>query len=784
MVNILSRIVFSLLCLTGFISSNLYAQSEGSIQGFVFSDKKPVEFASVIIYASDSTVILNGTYTDRRGFYHFRSLVYGKYRVEVSSVGHEKKALTATVDSLHSVVTLNFDLPLQNKELQEVSVYGFSRNHVGRHSYHFDKAQKSRAAVARDLVLSLPRLKENPSTGRIASANGEPAPLILINGVVSDEEELKMIPPQKIVRVDYYDLPPMRYNTANSVIDVITLSLDDGHTGGGELRIFPLATEANARMSYAYNKRRHRAKFFSNVFYRDTRLGRKEQQEISYTTETPYSFLYDKEEKFLVENLLLKGVYTYTDANKQTFQASVSGVFDHFKNRSQLLAEAFVNTKKQNRRGESHSRASTFSPILDLYYDCRLPNGDKLYANTVFTTNVVQQVMDAEERDHENLSQIFYQDHLSANNHKSSLIAQLDYAHYLGRTLLHAGIQGMYSRSLFKIDGSSLAKKIDDLQQQYRQRVYVSLEGGFGHFSYRITPALSLAYASSHYGQPESRIRFFFSPAAQLLYRFKQRHRLRLSMEGENYVPELGQTTSALRQLREGLFFRNNPHLKNSYRLKSQIQHSWANKYIDIETSVSYRHVWDELIACFAEEKISGVTAIVQYPDNAKYFRQVEFRSELALTPLGNEVLTLRFYAHPRQQYYKYTDERISSLSSLPLGASIAFRKRNFGLQADCSLPYKNLRGYFTSSSDWYSAVAISYGVGNWSFRAGVENLFREEMYVSGNHPDVLVQENVHTYMRDNYWKVFAGFSYYFSIGKEYRFSKELDNEDYDRGTL
>lgn len=764
----------------------------GVVQGYVQAGSQPLEFATVAVYSTTSQeqtttqeYLINGTYTDRSGQYRIENLTWGTYRIVASTIGYQEAEQVITIDSLHPSVKASFNLIIADQQLSEVVVQAQRKDGVGKRAFRFDKEQKKRASKIQDLACSLPRLKSDPVSGRIVSASGEGAPLILLNGVISSEEEIKMIPPGKVIRIDYYDLPPIRLNTTGSVIDIITAPLDNGHSGGFELGTVPLATDAIGRAYYGYNRGRHRIKFFANGFYRNTRLGREEDQETSYTADNvPYSFVYNKKEKFRTLSQTFKGTYSYTQPGKQTFHASIIGTYDDFKGSTKLSSLFSSGIQKVSRTGETKNSSTIFTPVVDLYYSRSFANNSVLYTNVVFTQNSVRQEMDTYERTSLPSTSNNYQEQLWAENDKSSIITQIDYALPVHKMWLRTGLQGMYSQALFRIKGSSLSLPVRDLQRQYRQRVYATLEGNLSKLSFRVAPALSLAYASAHDQQPQGSFFFFFTPTAQILYTPGGSHRLRLNVEANNYVPELGQTTRVIRQIREGLYYRNNPDLNNSYRLNSRLRYSWNNQYIDTEATFSYTKIYNDLIVQFSKESVNGKEVVVQHPDNAQHFQQIEQKIEVAIMPLGNETLAIRFYARPRHQQYLYKEHTQESLFSIPMGSSIAYRYRRWGIQADCSFPHKVLRSSFVSTSDWYSAVATFYNYKNWSFRLSLENLFRKEQTTSENHKNLLVQEKINTQMHDNFWRLGIGISYDFSIGKEFNSSKNLDNEDTDKGSL
>ena len=59
---------------------------------------------------------------------------------------------------------------------------------------------------------------------------------ILLNGVTASDIDLKGIPANKILKVEYYNIPPARYADAGVVVNVITKEAETGYGVGVEGR--------------------------------------------------------------------------------------------------------------------------------------------------------------------------------------------------------------------------------------------------------------------------------------------------------------------------------------------------------------------------------------------------------------------------------------------------------------------------------------------------------------------------------------------------------------------
>lgn len=780
------KALLSLLLLT--CLSYAFAQ-EKKIEGFIFTDQKePAELALVALHTDSITTQPDAvTYSDKKGYYQINitSAPSKKYLLEVRYIGYKATTAEFYLDSIKGSLRHDFDLitTSESSKLKEVVVTSKRRMGIDKKSYHFSREQKQRVQNSLDLALTLPQVKAEAGTGKITSATGESAPIILINGHYASHEELRSIPPSKIIRMDYFDIAPERYNTRGNVIDIITKPLDDGHHAGSELFLSPFVRDGAARLYYNYNIGAHQIKLFSHNFIRHTALGKREEQETQYTTFQQYKYESEGIVHTRLRSNLLKASYTYKQPNKQYLEISFSSSIEKSDNPHSYNAFLQVGNQKQQRIGEVANGGFVFTPIVNIYYDRTLSNsGNRLFSNIVYTHNQARTEYNLKESN-PLTNTLSLEEYLKGKTSKNSLIGQIEYLHPLRKGWLYIGSLAMYSHALFRIDGIS-SGYLEDKQHQFRDRLYLTWEGSSGNFFYRITPAVNVHYTSAHKGLELSQTRWNFNPRLLLGYNLPKHHRLRWEVETANLIPELGQTTEAIRQVREDLFYRNNPKLQNSYATTSRIYHTWSHPYIELSNTLAYNYTSKDWILSIEKTELKGRPVIIQQQVNALYSQYATLKSAVSIKPFKNESLMIRLYAHPRYQQFRFTQKQQISLFSIPAGASITYQTNNWGVQGDVDLPHQRLHSYFTSFSGWSSSLSAFWSKNNWNIRVALENLFVPETSQTINHPFLHLQEKTNAFLRDNRWKVSLFVAYYFSVGKGYSADRFLENEDTDRGTI
>ena len=217
-----------ILALLGF---NVCTGQPVTIRGRILNEqRRPISFANVALFrASDTLTVVSGTASDLDGRYAVEAPAPGEYRLRVSYLGYRSVSLAVSADG-----NLNRDVRLEadSTAIGEVVVEGKRTvRSIDKTSYLFTKEQVGKASDGRELVATLPNLRVDRTTNALATIDGKSV-LILINGIKATEEELRLIPADKVRSVELYDVPPIRYmDDAEQVVNIRTRPLDTGWSG-------------------------------------------------------------------------------------------------------------------------------------------------------------------------------------------------------------------------------------------------------------------------------------------------------------------------------------------------------------------------------------------------------------------------------------------------------------------------------------------------------------------------------------------------------------------------
>ncbi len=95
------RKLFLALLITG-ISISAFAEeinsselSKGNLTGYVYdsNENKPLEYATISLVNLENGNVVNGTISDESGYFHLKNIEPGKYKIEITFIGYEKKVI-------------------------------------------------------------------------------------------------------------------------------------------------------------------------------------------------------------------------------------------------------------------------------------------------------------------------------------------------------------------------------------------------------------------------------------------------------------------------------------------------------------------------------------------------------------------------------------------------------------------------------------------------------------------------------------------------------------------
>ncbi len=309
---------------------------------------------------------------------------------------------------------------------------------IDRTTHFFTKEQMVQAREARDLVAGIPGLFIDQQSNSIKTVGAKNV-LVLINGVKASDYELQLISPDKVKKVDYYDVPPVKYmEDADVMINVHTSRLDTGWSGSFYGRGGQMYTNARGSVSYVSG---------NNKFTMDIGTHFNHKRKVWDTEEGIYScildgqnYQYDYIQKSQDWGSQYSGGLSWLNAKDNDYTLQISLSMDD--NLSRMERTRNINLKwgdaLQKRGGLMLDMVKTLMPVAEVYFSKIISPSSTLTFDVLGTTYRNSQNAVSSETVLSD-SEGGYHDIMDLDTRKSSVIGELNYLWSKGTHKLNFG---------------------------------------------------------------------------------------------------------------------------------------------------------------------------------------------------------------------------------------------------------------------------------------------------------------------------------------------------------
>ena len=772
-----------------FLAGSLNAQV--TLKGKISCQGKDVPFVNITLYqGGDTTKLAAGTVTDTQGDYVFNGLAKGRYKLVVSGVGYTTFRDFLTLDKA-TVVVKDVRINENTVALNEVVVKANRKtNYVDKSVYTFSEQQMKAARYANDLLTTLSTLSIDPSTHKIIKFGGGEVK-ILINGVNATDNDLKSITPDKVLKVEYYDIPPARYATVGALVNVITKKLDTGYNGGFDLGHAFTTGFGNDNAYFKYVTGHNQFSFDYELHYRDYD---------HYILNAQYSFnLSNKDWRYNIDTQGHFG-YTTNDINfkftrhiedKYTFQATFSPNFQTYFNHytgnilhvsgptGSVLDSNTSGINQETRLGKSNVNTNTFGPVLDLYYSKNFVNHQELSVNVVGTLYHNSEKKNNKETEN-STGEVKLFDDMMQRNDKQSIIAELAYTKSFGVNTLSLGYRGTYAHSVATIRNFlSNGETYDSGSHNGDQYIYSELAGSKNKLMYRIGLGGTIVYTKNSDAHHTS---YQFTPKGILGYKIDNHQEVRLVLQSSPIEPTISQLSNNIELITENIVRRGNPYLQSGHNYTTSFYYNLNNAYLDMQVGGLMSYDFHPINTYYLQDSIEGQPYIVSTNENARKFLQTGAYTNVSFRPFKTNLIVLKWNAYILRQ--KLTSDLIGTYSYWyhPMDFEIDLQKGEWGGVCQWNIVSNKINGAYLSADENEAYVQVYWQHKNLRLFSECYWPFTKSKYHVQTLPNkVMTYDNRH-HIDDNKSMFSVGLSWSFSKGKKLNASRNLQNRDTDRG--
>jgi hypothetical protein len=748
---------------------------EGEISTQTTKGTEIVPFANVVLKnADDSTKVDFGTITDLQGNYFFESLPMQEFLLEISCLGYETYSewIEITFPEMGNTLEMNFTLQPDRKQLGEVVVTANTvQRGIDKTTYLITSADMKNARFSMDLLEKIPALSLNPVTQKMVSAKGSLK--ILLDGVSASEIDLKAIPPNKVARIEYYDIPPARYIGYGAVVNVITKNLDDGFAFGTNLQHAFTTGFFNDDVFMKYNSGRHQVSADYTVNYRNY-TDVKTQRKYDYLLNgKPLSRTENSVNPFGYNDHFINLKYTFQEQDKQVFQAKFSPNlnFSHSGDESEI--EIVTDTISQ-RTGIGSNKSHTFNPTANLYFWKQLKNKQSITLDVLGNLFSSNQTISKQEYNTTN-SHLDLDDRMDLTNRKKSFIGELVYDKTMGLANKLSIGNKVETYNIYSTITNSF-NNTDYTSSYFLNYLYGDYTGVSGKFMYRA--GLGVMYKNTNNAVVKYSS-WIFRPLFLLGYKINNSHNIRVLFGQVSQEPDIAEQSDNVIFVTDNILKKGNPYLKNALSRLFYLTYSFNNKYVDFNLDAYYPYTKNNIATYYVKEENYYLLTSKNEELNHAY----GFDITGAIKPLGNNTLT--FKLHGSMNKYMIQNDVIGNFSHWynPFGYEILCKKGAWVASHQATIVAYDLRGAYLSKDENNSHFTVRYNHKNFSVWGSLLFAFTPSRYVTKTIPASVVQYSSDRKIYDNKNMFTLGFSYTFNSGKKYEEQEKLiNNRDADSG--
>jgi hypothetical protein len=731
----------------------------------------PLDFANIALLNVKDSSFINGGVSNESGYFAIPCSAE-KVLMKVTYVGYHTLFKVANVGRVGSV-RLTPDAHL----IKGVMVKGLRKVEHGDHAvYTFNDEQLKNSRQSQEIMATLPDLRIDPLSGKLATLSGKSIK-ILINGVEASDNDLKTLPADKIKNVEYYNIPPARYNDVQTLINIKTAPLDAGYAAGFDVDQAVKRGFDDTNVYYRYNKGNHQFSFDYSLHYRN-HGNCKSHDEYTFKNNNDVSTYYYHEIYhfgYADQNFNLKYLYSKSDSTIFQVKFTPNIYYRFWRGNNTVTAEN--NPNWSNGSAWQDQKTHSLGPSLDFYFDKKLVHRQELTLDILGTYYHNRQENINNQKD--DTGKELLDDDMKQRNSKYSVITELVYTHGWRNVSLGVGYKGTLAKSFYHIS-NVLSDYKEYLYHSANDNhyVYTQIDGQLKKLNYRLS--VGGTYITTH-NDEDTYHKLLFTPQMVLSYPFKNCS-FQLEVISEPDIPTISQLSNNSSVAIPGLVRRGNPALKAGNDNTAKFTFSYTNSYIILTNSYAAEYSADPICSTYTWTTLNGEKTILETYQNFKNNKCYMADADLQVKPFGNEILTLDIYGKAARDSYNSNIYGKRSHTYFPLSWSVSFRKGNWGGFYQGMIVTKSFDGSYLNSEENDEHIGAFYQ--HKQLHVGINCFF---FLTKPHYSTDLIENDVLAYHHYNELgeqssMICLNISYNLFSGKQKHVEKKINNYDGDKG--
>lgn len=663
-----------------------------TIQGIVLSSNDSTAVAGANCRLLADGKLTAGATANNEGEFSLETELKSALNLEISMIGFASTDVIIETGSKNlNVGTIYLD---EGVTLNEVTVTGNSTiSSKGRTIVYPSTSDVKASATTLGLFQKLPLagLQANP-INRTFSVDGG-SPVILINGVPSDTEDVNALQPKDIEKIEYSRFTPARYaDSGKSGFINITLKRKKD---GGQVYIWGRSAVNTAFVDATVQASYHQGPSQFTLQYRPS--WRNYQKVYDHVTESYIGddFRVNLEENdhnpFYYHYHALRLKYNFSPSAKTLFSATFSAT-PNFNKRRQIAHT--VDSELGTYDNNNLSKSKDFTPSLDLFLRQDFNEKNSIEVQVVGTLSSSDYRRDNNYVFDDGSTESYI---MNVDSRRRSLISEISYVHtFSEKTSLSAGYQNTVSRSTNKYLNSDYKPVLSE-NNNY---VYARLGQSVGNFYFALATGAKLFWIKNDLNK-----RHFIKniSSVQISWNINNSWSLQGTFKYTPAIPSLTDLTDYPQQTTPYLISNGNPELKVAEKFAYTINANYTYK----KFQASFRSYYaDTRNSTFDEVSYLGDKLFLSQTVNGKYRRV--FQNDLSLRISGIHGFGANLYlcfTHYQTAGANWTQK----LSSFDASITLWWNKGPFSISYWRKFPGKYLNGQHVGKDENGDALQFDW---------------------------------------------------------------------------
>ena len=754
---------------------NIYAIS---IIGTVIDaeTKQPIENANVVLTRLDSTIISHSI-TQKDGGVKMEIPNPGDYLLMISCIGYETSIIT--IKNLRKNLNIGtIELLVSNYLIDEVVVTPNDYTKIDRQIIFPQSQILNHSFTGIDVLgrLMLPGLIVNTATNSVSSMNNRPVQ-VRVNDVIVSMNEILAVSPQRIMKIEYIDLPGLRYGEVGTVINIILKKPEKGFSTGGNTRTGLTTPYENSFLYLKYNNRQSEFGInynylysnYSDCFKNEILVLQIPDQNLNLTRSGIKS-----REKSIYHNISLS--YNWRNDDNTVFNA----IFRNNISRPIFTNKQYVDDElsKTSYLSSLITKDRNYTPALDLYFQHSFDEKQTIVANIVTTYIASDYVRDySEMEENDNLRSDFS---YNTNGKKYSLLSEIIYENKLSTSAtLSSGIK--YSQANLKNVYNQSNNETATSMNTADVYGYAQIQGTLAKLNYQLGIGYSMQYFNGIGGRYNN---YLFRPMASLAYSLQENLTFRYNFYITPTIPGLSDLSNFQQWQNEYEVYVGNPTLKPFDSYANILSLNFRKGRISLNPSLYYQYNQKSIMSTIQRIEEDGRYYFAYSNENQKNYQHLQGRVYITTELIKNRLSITAFGVLNR--YLNHGNNYTHAYTNYFGGFRLEGNYRNWSLSTSLNMKSKMLVGETLFINPMTANIETRYRHKKIQYGLEIINPFlpkgnrQNQMLIS----QYVKKESV-SYVKNNGNFVRLIVAWNIDFGRKYDSKqKRLDNYDNDAGIM